>query len=130
MIPRRRGGGSTMDFRGRTALITGGVSGIGLGIAQAFSEAGIELVLGYRNESHRAAAQQWFERAGHPLPRFVELDVMDRARWAELARTLGPVHVLVNNAGVSVFGPTDEASHADYDWIMGVNFGGVVNGIV
>jgi len=38
--------------------------------------------------------------------------------------------VLVNNAGVSVFGPTDEASYADYDWIMGVNFGGVVNGLV
>ena len=42
----------------------------------------------------------------------------------------GAVHVLVNNAGVSVFGPTDEASYADYDWIMGVNFGGVVNGLV
>jgi short-subunit dehydrogenase len=40
------------------------------------------------------------------------------------------VHILVNNAGVSVFGPTDEARHADYDWIMGVNFGGVVNGLV
>ena len=40
------------------------------------------------------------------------------------------VHVLVNNAGVSVFGPTDEASYDDYDWIMGVNFGGVVNGLV
>ncbi len=43
---------------------------------------------------------------------------------------MGPVHILVNNAGVSVFGPTDEASYADYDWIMGVNFGGVVNGLV
>ncbi len=42
----------------------------------------------------------------------------------------GEVHVLVNNAGVSVFGPTDEASYDDYDWIMGVNFGGVVNGLV
>jgi short-subunit dehydrogenase len=40
------------------------------------------------------------------------------------------VHILVNNAGVSVFGPTDEASYADYDWIMGVNFGGAVNGLV
>ncbi len=42
----------------------------------------------------------------------------------------GPIHLLVNNAGVSVFGPTDEASYDDYDWIMGVNFGGVVNGLV
>jgi short-subunit dehydrogenase len=64
------------------------------------------------------------------MPRFVELDVTDRQRWAELADEVGPVHILVNNAGVSVFGPTDEASYADYDWIMAVNFGGVVNGLV
>ena len=42
----------------------------------------------------------------------------------------GAIHVLVNNAGVSVFDPTDEATYDDYDWIMGVNFGGVVNGLV
>ncbi len=48
-------------------------------------------------------------------------------RWPTSA---GPVTSCVNNAGVSVFGPTDEASYADYDWIMGVNFGGVVNGLV
>jgi NAD(P)-dependent dehydrogenase (short-subunit alcohol dehydrogenase family) len=64
------------------------------------------------------------------MPRFVELDVTDREGWAEVAARVGPVHILVNNAGVSVFGPTDEASYADYDWIMGVNFGGVVNGLV
>jgi short-subunit dehydrogenase len=64
------------------------------------------------------------------VPRFVSLDVTDRRRWAEIAEKSGPVHILVNNAGVSVFGPTDEASFADYDWIMGVNFGGVVNGLV
>ncbi len=64
------------------------------------------------------------------MPRFVELDVTDRAGWARVANQVGTVHILVNNAGVSVFGPTDEASYADYDWIMGVNFGGVVNGLV
>jgi NAD(P)-dependent dehydrogenase (short-subunit alcohol dehydrogenase family) len=60
--------------------------------------------------------------------------VTDRARWAEVvAQTVahfGALHVLINNAGVSVFGNADEASHADYDWIMGVNFGGVANGLV
>jgi len=64
------------------------------------------------------------------MPRFVRLDVTDRAGWTDVADRVGPVHILVNNAGVSVFGPTDEASYADYDWIMGVNFGGVVNGLV
>ncbi len=119
-----------MDWQGKTAFITGGVSGIGFGIARAFSEAGIELILSYRNADYREQAARWFADHGRPAPRFVELDVTDRAQWAEVAAAAGPVHILVNNAGVSVFGPTDEASYADYDWIMGVNFGGVVNGLV
>ena len=119
-----------MNWKGKTALITGGVSGIGFGIARAFCAAGIDLVLTYRNEDYRARAEAWFTGNHRPMPRFVELDVTDRAGWARVASQVGPVHVLVNNAGVSVFGPTDEASYADYDWIMGVNFGGVVNGLV
>jgi NAD(P)-dependent dehydrogenase (short-subunit alcohol dehydrogenase family) len=119
-----------MKFTGRTALITGGVSGIGFGIARAFSAAGIELILTYRNEDYRAEAALWFRNNGRPAPRFARLDVTDRGAWAQLAGEAGPVHILVNNAGVSVFGPTDEARYADYDWIMGVNFGGAVNGLV
>ena len=119
-----------MDFAGKTALVTGGVSGIGFGIARALSGAGMQLILTYRNEVHCAQAEAWFVENGLSSPRFVKLDVTDRARWSDVAREAGKVHVLVNNAGVSVFGPTDEASHADYDWIMGVNFGGVVNGLV
>jgi NAD(P)-dependent dehydrogenase (short-subunit alcohol dehydrogenase family) len=117
-------------WRGKTAFVTGGVSGIGLGIAQAFAGAGINLVLSYRNEDYRAAAASWFINHGHPTPRFVKLDVTDRAGWTEVARAIGAVDILVNNAGVSVFGPTDEASYDDYDWIMGVNFGGVINSLV
>src|SRR4030095_6649059 len=119
-----------MDWKGKTALITGGVSGIGFGIARAFCAAGIDLVLTYRNEGYRAEAQAWFKRNDRSTPRFVRLDVTDRAGWAEVASQVDRIHVLVNNAGVSVVGPTDEASYADYDWIMGVNFGGVVNGLV
>jgi short-subunit dehydrogenase len=119
-----------MEWKGKTALITGGVSGIGFGIARAFSAGGIDLILTYRNEDYRAQAERWFERHARAIPRFVPLDVTDRTRWAEVAEEAGPVHILINNAGVSVFGPTDEASFADYDWIMGVNFGGVVNGLV
>jgi NAD(P)-dependent dehydrogenase (short-subunit alcohol dehydrogenase family) len=119
-----------MDFQGKTALITGGVSGIGFGIARAFAAAGIDLVLSYRNAEYRAQAADWFRQQHLPLPRFVRLDVTNRERWREVAEQIGPVHILINNAGVSVFGPTDAASYADYDWIMGVNFGGVVNGLV
>jgi NAD(P)-dependent dehydrogenase (short-subunit alcohol dehydrogenase family) len=119
-----------MNWQGKTAFITGGVSGIGFGIARAFSAAGIELILSYRNAGYRAEAERWFVDNARPVPRFVELDVTDRKRWAQVASECGAVHILVNNAGVSVFGPTDEASYSDYDWIMGVNFGGVVNGLV
>ena len=121
---------SDEPWPGRRALITGGVTGIGFGIGRAFSNAGMELILTYRNEVHRVEAESWFAQRGRPMPLFLKLDVTDRKAWAGAAEAAGKVHVLVNNAGVSVFGPTDEASHADYDWIMGVNFGGVVNGLV
>jgi NAD(P)-dependent dehydrogenase (short-subunit alcohol dehydrogenase family) len=123
-----------MHWQGKTAFITGGVSGIGFGIARAFSDAGMRLALTYRNEAYRDKAARWFSDFGRETPLFVPLDVRDRTAFArtadEVEAEFGKVHVVVNNAGVSVFGPTDEASYADYDWIMGVNFGGVVNGIV
>ncbi|WP_088311111.1 SDR family oxidoreductase [Novosphingobium sp. B 225] len=122
------------EWQGRVAFISGGVSGLGLGIAQAFSSAGMRLALSYRNEDYRAAAARWFAEQGREEPLWVKLDVLDRAGWAQAADQVeahfGAVHVLCNNAGVSVFGDTAEASHADFDWIMGVNFGGVANGIV
>jgi NAD(P)-dependent dehydrogenase (short-subunit alcohol dehydrogenase family) len=121
-------------WQGRVAFITGAVTGIGLGVAQAFADAGMRLALSYRNEDDRARAAEWFAAKEYEAPLFLKLDVTDRARFAEVAEEVlehfGEVHVLVNNAGVSVFGPTDEASHDDYDWIMGVNFGGVVNGLI
>src|SRR5690606_26131931 len=118
-------------WEGRVAFITGAVTGIGLGVAQAFADAGMRLALSYRNEDDRKRVEGWFDSKGYEQPLYLKLDVTDRERFAEVAEQVvkhfGEVHVLVNNAGVSVFGPTDEASYDDYDWIMGVNFGGVVN---
>jgi len=126
--------GQERPWEGRVAFITGAVTGIGLGVAQAFADAGMRLALSYRNEEDRARTAEWFEAKGYEQPLFCKLDVTDRAGFARVADEVqsrfGAVHVLVNNAGVSVFGPTDEASYDDYDWIMGVNFGGVVNGLV
>lgn len=123
-----------MEFAGRAALITGGVSGIGLGLAKTFARAGMRLALTYRNEAHRDAALEWFRENGFEAPLMLKLDVTDRAAWVGVADAVeeryGQLDVLVNNAGVSVFGPTDLATYDDYDWIMGVNFGGVVNGLV
>src|SRR5262249_5213050 len=121
------------DFKNKGAFITGGTSGIGLGIAKVFAAAGMNVAISYRRESQRDAALAELAAACHHV-HAVKLDVADRAQMARAAteaeRLLGKVHILVNNAGVSVFGPTDEATYNDYDWIMGVNFGGVVNGLV
>ncbi len=121
------------EIRGKGAFITGGVSGIGLGIAKVFADAGMNVAVSYRRQDHLDEALGHFKSRGqtvHPI----RLDVSDRKQMARAAieaeMVLGKVHVLVNNAGVSVFGPTDEATYDDYDWIMGVNFGGVVNGLV
>ncbi|BAK65939.1 putative oxidoreductase [Sphingobium sp. SYK-6] len=123
-----------MDWTGKVAFITGAGTGIGFGIARAFSDAGMRLALSYRNEAQRARCDAWFAQRGREAPLWIRLDVTDRPAFADAADKVidhfGKCHVLVNNAGVSVFGPTDEASHADYDWIMGVNFGGVANGLV
>lgn len=125
---------SDRPWEGRVAFVTGAVTGIGLGVAQAFADGGMKLALSYRNDDDRARTAEWFADKGYDEPLFLNLDVTDRARFGEVAEQVverfGEVHVLVNNAGVSVFGPTDEASYDDYDWIMGVNFGGVVNGLV
>jgi NAD(P)-dependent dehydrogenase (short-subunit alcohol dehydrogenase family) len=122
------------ELGGKAAFVTGAVSGIGLGISKALARAGCRVALGYRNEQHRDEALAWFDAQGFEAPLALKLDVTDRARFAEVADEVesrfGKVHILVNNAGVSVFGPTDEATYADYDWIMGVNFGGVINGLV
>ncbi len=122
------------ELQGKVAFITAGVSGLGLGIAKALAQAGVRLALSYRNSAHRDAAAEWFAATEHEAPLMLQLDVRDRAAFAATAvqveRHFGNVHLLVNNAGVSVFGPTDAATYADYDWIMGVNFGGVVNGLV
>ena len=57
-----------MEFEGKTALITGGVSGIGFGIARAFAAAGIDLVLTYRNPAYQAQAADWFRQQRRPVP--------------------------------------------------------------
>jgi NAD(P)-dependent dehydrogenase (short-subunit alcohol dehydrogenase family) len=119
---------------GRTAVITGAVSGIGLGIAKVFAAAGMKIVLGYRRRDHLDDAMAWFEQRPGSLVYPVELDVTDRGAWRATMDAaeahFGQIDVLVNNAGISFVGSIDRATYDDWDWIMKVNFGGVVNGIM
>jgi len=117
---------------GRVAFITGGSSGIGLGIAKAFAESGVKIALGYRREAHLAQALELL--GGLPDIHPIRLDVTDRAAFNRAADTaearFGRIDILVNNAGLNLFGPMDIATHDDWDWVLGVNLGGVVNGLV
>lgn len=117
------------DFSGKTAFVTGGASGIGLGMARAFVKAGMNVVIADLRQDHLDAARAALPRNVHAI----RLDVTDRAAMAaaadECERVFGKLHVLVNNAGVGAEGPLRQATFDDWDFSLGVNLGGVVNGI-
>lgn len=120
------------DVKGKTAYITAASDGIGLGIARAFSNAGMKVVIGYRNEKRLQAALPLFKpgNAG-VLP--VKHDVTDRAGWdrvlKEINQKFGNLHVLVNNAGVKTLRKASEAPHDEWDNAVAVNFTGIYNGV-
>jgi NAD(P)-dependent dehydrogenase (short-subunit alcohol dehydrogenase family) len=120
------------ELAGKAAFITGGASGIGLGIAQACVDAGMNVVIADLRPDNieRALAQVGGDGRVHAL----ELDVCDREAFARVvdqsARLVGPVHLLVNNAGMGIGGPIALTRFDDWDWGLGVLLGGVVNGIV
>jgi NAD(P)-dependent dehydrogenase (short-subunit alcohol dehydrogenase family) len=120
------------NLPGRTAFVTGGASGIGLGIAKALLGAGMNVVIADIRDDHLAEATAELGTPGRVLA--LKLDVTDRGAYARAADAaearFGHVHILCNNAGVAVVGPTELATFADWDWVLGVNLGGVVNGIV
>ena len=106
----------------RVAVVTGGASGIGLGVARAFLADG-----------HRVAV---FDRNA-PIEEVdalaLEVDVADRSSVDALAATArdayGAVHVLCNNAGVSHRRRGIDATHEDWVWMLGVNLWGVIHGV-
>jgi NAD(P)-dependent dehydrogenase (short-subunit alcohol dehydrogenase family) len=120
------------NFEGKVAFVTGGASGVGLGQAKVFSAAGCRVVLADIRQDHLDQALSALRARGAAV-HGIKLDITDRAAFARAAdeteRVFGPVQLLFNTAGVSVFGPLEKSSYADYDWMMSVNFGGVVNGI-
>lgn len=120
------------NLEGKTAFVTGGASGIGLGIAKALLGAGMNVAIADIRDDHLAAATAELDGGDQVLA--VRLDVTNRDQYAAVADQVearfGKIHILVNNAGVGVVGPVELATYADWDWVMGVNVGGVINGIV
>ena len=120
------------EIAGKVAFITGAASGIGKAMAHSFSRAGMKVILTDIEESALLSAQREFEHANAEFLAF-PLDVGDRqamARAADAAESrFGKVHVVCNNAGVVVSGQIQHMSYDDWDWVLGVNLQGVVNGV-
>ena len=122
------------ELRGRTAFVTGGASGIGLGMARTFLRAGMRVAIADIREDHLAKASdvlaaEFAADVWHAM----HLDVTDRTAFASAAEEtlerFGNVHVLCNNAGIGILKPSGEAGYADWDWTVDVHLNGVFNGV-
>ena len=122
------------DFNGKIAFITGGGSGAGLGQAKVFAEAGCKVVIADIRQDHLDEAKAYF-RDKKIKVHTIKLDITDRKAYAAAADEVekvfgGPPQLLFNTAGVNTFGPVEASTFEDYDWVIGVDLGGVINGMV
>jgi NAD(P)-dependent dehydrogenase (short-subunit alcohol dehydrogenase family) len=119
------------DVKGKVAYITGGSSGIGLGIARVFYEAGMKVVIGYLDDQHIGDALKHFP-TDDPRIHHIKHDVMDRDSWErvadEIEKKFGALQVLVNNAGVGLQAPASTGTYKDWEWGLGVNLWGPIYG--
>jgi NAD(P)-dependent dehydrogenase (short-subunit alcohol dehydrogenase family) len=120
------------DYRDKVAVITGAASGIGFAIAERAAKANMIVVLADIDAEKLASARQALVETGARVVA-VEVDVSERSSVMALAQTVrdkvGPVWLLVNNAGVFVGAPFLKSTPAQWDFVIGVNFWGVVYGL-
>jgi len=120
------------QLEGKVAVVTGGASGIGRGLADRFGAEGMRVVLADVEEDALHAAERELTDAGVEVLA-VPTDVSLAASVDELARRaldrFGAVHVLCNNAGVSASGPSWQTLLATWEWVLGVNLWGVIHGL-
>jgi short-subunit dehydrogenase len=119
-------------IRGSAAAVTGAASGIGRALALALAARGCDLALADRDE---AGLQSVAAEIGRSHPQQVtvhRVDVGEPAQIADFARAAISAHpglnILINNAGVTLMGQFHEVDQAEMDWLMNINFWGVVHG--
>jgi NAD(P)-dependent dehydrogenase (short-subunit alcohol dehydrogenase family) len=120
------------EFKGKVAVITGGASGIGRGIAERCVSEGMKVVLADIDEANLTKAETELKTKGGTVLG-VRTDVSKRSDVELLARqaldAFGQVHLLFNNAGVAARGTPWEATWNDWEWVIGVNLWGVIHGV-
>jgi NAD(P)-dependent dehydrogenase (short-subunit alcohol dehydrogenase family) len=120
------------SVKDKVVYITGGSSGIGLGIARVMHEAGAKVAIGNLDDKQWADALKHFPPDDPRLMTVVH-NVMDKDGWQRAAdaieKKFGPVHILVNNAGVGLQQSASAGTLNDWEWGMGVNFWGPVYGV-
>ena len=120
------------DLVGKTEVVTGGASGVGLALGRAFAEAGMNVMIADIEANALAVAVESLRSIG-PDVRGVECDVTYPASMERAADTtqdaFGNVHVLCNNAGVAAGSGVDNLSIETWRWVLDVNLMGVVHGI-
>ena len=120
------------DVAGKVAFITGGASGMGLAMARSFSAAGMKVAITDIEQAALDQVQEEFARTNAEVIN-LKVDVTDRDAMEQAAQdteaAFGKVHVVCNNAGVAVSGRADLMDYKDWDWVMGVNLDGVINGV-
>jgi NAD(P)-dependent dehydrogenase (short-subunit alcohol dehydrogenase family) len=113
-------------------VITGAASGIGRGVAERCVSEGMKVVLADVEDARLAAAENELKSQGGTVLG-VKTDVSQRSDVELLARRtldeFGQVHLLFNNAGVAAGGAAWEATWNDWEWVIGVNLWGVINGV-
>jgi NAD(P)-dependent dehydrogenase (short-subunit alcohol dehydrogenase family) len=125
---------SGMDaFKGKTAIVTGAASGIGLGMAKALAGAGMNIALCDLRPEPLRKARKIIEALGVKAIG-IPTDVSDPASVAAagqaVERAFGKLHICVNNAGVAMHGtPVEQVKPEEWNWVIGVNVMGVINGI-
>jgi NAD(P)-dependent dehydrogenase (short-subunit alcohol dehydrogenase family) len=119
------------DFAGRTAFVTGGANGVGIGIVRNLLNEGCKVAIA---DIRQDAIDKALATLDNREVMGVQLDVASREGFREAADRVeaefGPVSLLFNNAGINLFQTIEDSSYDDWDWVLGVDFDGVVNGVM
>jgi len=120
-----------IDFAGRTAFVTGGANGVGIGLVRALLAEGCKVAMA---DIRQDAIDRALATLDNAEVMGARVDVASRDGMAAAADAVearfGPVTLLFNNAGVNLFQTIEDSSFSDWDWLMGVNLNGPINGVM